>query len=34
MAEQNDIAGLYREFEVAFVDVLTARGELPFASAK
>jgi hypothetical protein len=28
MAEQNDIARLYREFEVAFVDVLTARGEL------
>ena len=28
MAEQNDIARFYREFEEAFVDVLTARGEL------
>ena len=28
MAEQNDIARFYREFEEAFVDVLTAKGEL------
>ena len=28
MAEQNDLARLYREFEEAFVDVLTAKGEL------
>ena len=28
MAEQNDIARLYCEFEEAFVDVLTAKGEL------
>ena len=28
MAEQNDLARLYCEFEEAFVDVLTAKGEL------
>jgi|AmaraimetFIIA100_FD_contig_111_237784_length_692_multi_3_in_0_out_0_1 hypothetical protein len=27
MAEQNDIAQLYREFEDAYVDFLTAEGE-------
>jgi hypothetical protein len=28
MDEQNDLARLYREFEEAFIDVLTAKGEL------
>jgi hypothetical protein len=27
MAEQNDIAQLYREFEEAYLDFLTAEGE-------
>jgi len=31
MAEQNDVAKLYDEFEEALVDVLTAEGELFFS---
>jgi len=31
MAEQNNVAKLYREFEEALVDVLTAEGELFFS---